>query len=168
MLLGYLYLFLFVILLHIDKASEKKRNICDFNKIMFFYPYIAICLYIYLALPGLTCVFSSSVTSLTLSWKLIRKFDAELGDKHNIQCCDKVVLQIQVLIIHSNRKQLLKMTENQLKRVVYKFQLSKHVLVCKWINNFAELLLSTILDSMSKVSTVQRRKKGYSSKTYTQ
>ena len=31
-----LSVFLFVILLHIDKATEKKRNICNFNKFCVF------------------------------------------------------------------------------------------------------------------------------------
>ena len=40
MLLGYLY-FSFVIWLDIDKTSEKKRNICGFDKLcVYFYPYI--------------------------------------------------------------------------------------------------------------------------------
>lgn len=86
-----------------------------------------------------------SVTLLTFSWKLIRKFDKELGGKHNIQCCDKVLLYRQMLTIHSNRKQLPKMTEDQLKRVFYKFQLSKHVLVCKWMDNLADQFLPTVL-----------------------
>ena len=86
-----------------------------------------------------------SVTLLTFSWKLIRKFDKELGGKHNIQCCGKVLLYTQVLNIHSNRKQLPKMTEDQLKRVFYKFQLSKHVLVCKWMDNLADQFLPTVL-----------------------
>ena len=36
----------------------------------------------------------------------------EVGDKHNNQYCDKVVLHMQVFIIQSYRNQLLKMTES--------------------------------------------------------
>ena len=44
-----LSVFSFVILLHIDKASEKKRNICNFSKFCVFL-FIYIYIYIYMNL----------------------------------------------------------------------------------------------------------------------
>ena len=52
----------------------------------------------------------------------------------------------------------------QMKRGDCKFLFSGNTMVCKWMDNWTVLLLSSALEGMNKILSVQRREKGSKTK----
>ena len=62
--------------------------------------------------------------------------------------------------VRSNRKQMEKMTDGKkMKQGDSKFLLSNKVMVCKWMDNWSVLLLSTALEGLNDFLSVRQRKK---------
>ena len=65
--------------------------------------------------------------------------------------------------VRKNRKQMPKMLEDRkMKKGDCEFLYSKHVMACKFMDNQSVLLVSTALEGMDDVSSVQRTEKGSS------
>ena len=68
--------------------------------------------------------------------------------------------------VRKNRKQLPKMLEDKKIKVGdCKFLYSKNVMACKWMDNRSVLLLSSAIEGIDDVSSVQRREKGSATKS---
>ena len=59
-----------------------------------------------------------------------------------------------------------KMIDNkQMKRGDYEFFFSGNIMACKWMDNWSVLLLSSALEGMNDILSVQRRQKGSKTKS---
>ena len=68
--------------------------------------------------------------------------------------------------VRKNRKQMPKMLEDKkMKRNDCEFLYSKNVMACKWMDNQSVLLVSTALEGMDDVSSVQRKEKAFAIKS---
>ena len=68
--------------------------------------------------------------------------------------------------VRGNRKQMPKMIDDkQMKRGDCKFLSSGNRIACKWMDNQSVLLLSSALERMNDISSVQRREKGSKTKS---
>ena len=71
---------------------------------------------------------------------------------------DKNIYTIRT--VRKNRKKMSKMLEDKkMKRGDCEFLHSKNVMACKWMDNQSVLLVSTALEGMYDVSSVQRKKR---------
>ena len=69
-------------------------------------------------------------------------------------------------IVQFNRKQMPKMIDNkQMKRGDCEFLFSGNTMACKWMYNRSVLLLSSTLEGMNDILSVQRREKGSKTKS---
>ena len=63
--------------------------------------------------------------------------------------------------VRANRKQMPKMIDDkQMKRGDCEFLFSGNTMACKWMDNWSVLLLSSALERMNDILSVQRREKG--------
>ena len=68
--------------------------------------------------------------------------------------------------VRANTKQMPKMIGNkQMKRGDCQFLFSGNTMVCKWMGNRSVLLLSSALEGLNKILSVQRRGKGSKTKS---
>ena len=68
--------------------------------------------------------------------------------------------------VRANRKQMPKMIDDkQMKRGDCKFLFSGNTMACKWMDNRSVLLLSSALEGMNDILSVQRREKGSKTKS---
>ena len=69
-------------------------------------------------------------------------------------------------IVRANRKQMPKMIDDkQMKRGDCEFLFSGNTMACKWMDNRSVLLLSSALEGMNDILSVQRREKGSKTKS---
>ena len=68
--------------------------------------------------------------------------------------------------VRANRNQMPKMIDDkQMKRGDYEFLLSGNTVTCKWMDNRSVLLLSSVLEGMNNILTVDWREKGSKTKS---
>ena len=68
--------------------------------------------------------------------------------------------------VRANRKQMPKMIDDkQMKRGDCEFLFSGNTMACKWMDNRSVLLLSSALEGMNDILSVQRRERGFKTKS---
>ena len=71
-----------------------------------------------------------------------------------------------VEIVRANRKQMPKMiNDKQMKRGYCESLFSGNTIVCKWMDNWSVLILSSALEGMNDILSVQRRERGSKTKS---
>ena len=71
-----------------------------------------------------------------------------------------------VEIVRANRKQMPKMiNDKQMKRGDCESLFSGNTIVCKWMDNWSVLILSSALEGMNDILSVQRRERGAKTKS---